>query len=452
MTDTPEATPLPLDPAAVATLAERGLDFRPASLEGEAGAAFIRAVGSGFLEERLSDERVDGMRQAMASWRAAGVYDPASANPLSPVGTIGVQLLELTVEPGRTLPLHAISEVTVAGTHRRRGIARAMLTGELRAAKAAGTPIAGLTVSEATIYGRYGFSPATTLGHWTIDTRRVQLTGERPTGRYDAIEREQALADVQRLHDLARRGRPGEVSAWPECWKNALGLQPGAKDVDKTRVVRYTDAAGAVRGLLTYTLQGDDRDYAHHTLRVQHLLTDGAEGYAAIWRFILEHDLTTTVKTWNMAPDEPLLWMVADQRGIQREEMDHHWLRILDVPTVLGARRYRVPGVVRLRVGDPLDLAAGEWLFRVAPDGAAHLEQVGSPGSGGVQAGESEGEAADGATTLSLDVAALSSLLLGGVRASTLRAAGRIETDQDTAQWLDATFAPLVPPLLSIWY
>lgn len=205
-----------------------------------------------------------------------------------------------------------------------------------------------------------------------------------------------------------------------------------------------------MRGLLVYTLKSHERDYAQHTLRVQHLLTDGAEGHAAMWRFALEHDLTTTVTTWNTAPDEPLLWMVGDQRGIQREEMDHHWLRILDVPAVLAARTYRVPGAVRLRVSDPLGLAAGEWVFRVLADGAAHLEPVGSPEGGG-DPGEA-GEGADGVATVSLDVATLSSMFLGGVRAGTLHAAGRILADPASVRWLDATFAPLVPPLLSLWY
>ncbi|MGU7753863.1 GNAT family N-acetyltransferase, partial [Klebsiella pneumoniae] len=76
------------------------------------------------------------------------------------MATVDSWVSELTVSPGRTIPLWSISAVTVAPTHRRRGIATAMLTGELRAAAAAGYALAGLTVTEATIYGRWGFSPA----------------------------------------------------------------------------------------------------------------------------------------------------------------------------------------------------------------------------------------------------------------------------------------------------
>ncbi|MFP3813618.1 GNAT family N-acetyltransferase, partial [Bacillus sp. SIMBA_005] len=82
---------------------------------------------------------------------------PASAFP---VATTNAWVTPLTIPGGGELDMWAISMVTVAATHRRRGIARSLLEGELRAAVSAGVPMAGLTVSEATIYGRYGFGSA----------------------------------------------------------------------------------------------------------------------------------------------------------------------------------------------------------------------------------------------------------------------------------------------------
>ena len=51
-----------------------------------------------------------------------------------------------------------------------------------------------------------------------------------------------------------------------------------------------------------------------------------------------------------------------------------------------------------------------------------------------------------------LSVNALSSLVLGGVRASTLRAAGMVTADEATVQRLDAVFASAQVPYLSFWY
>ena len=69
-----------------------------------------------------------------------GIFDPAAPMPDAPVATIASWIGELTVPGGRGIPSCAISAVTVAPTHRRRGIARAMLEGELRTAAAAGVP------------------------------------------------------------------------------------------------------------------------------------------------------------------------------------------------------------------------------------------------------------------------------------------------------------------------
>jgi hypothetical protein len=59
---------------------------------------------------------------------------------------------------------------------------------------------------------------------------------------------------------------------------------------------------------------------------------------------------------------------------------------------------------------------------------------------------------ADSAGAVVLGVAELSAMLLGGVTASTLLAAGRIACDVDTARWLDLAFMPATAPQLSYWY
>ena len=116
-----------------------------------------------------------------------GIFDPAAPMPAAPVATIASWIGELTVPGGRGIPSCAISAVTVAPTHRRRGIARAMLEGELRTAAAAGIPLAMLTVSESQLYGRYGFAPAAASASWHIDVKRAVWIGPRPGGRVDFV-------------------------------------------------------------------------------------------------------------------------------------------------------------------------------------------------------------------------------------------------------------------------
>ncbi|TGO05173.1 GNAT family N-acetyltransferase [Serinibacter arcticus] len=431
-----DARTVPLDPASTRTLADAGLTYRAVDTDGDDFVSYVQAVNRGFLGERSKPEAVEAWRETIGDRRPVGVFDGGSPEPHLPVATVNAWVDELTVDVDRLLPMWAVSAVTVSATHRRRGIARAMLEGELRAAADAGLPIAGLTVSEATIYGRYGFAPVATATSWTVKTHRAGWIGPRPGGRLDPIERELAQQDLAALHDVVRRGRPGEVAATPSYWRSTAGLTPGQTDGGKVRAVRYTDESGQVRGVLAYQLE--NRDDGAATLTVRALAADGPDAYAALWRFALEHDLVDTVRATERSADEPLRWLLADPRAAEVTERDHHWLRILDVARCLESRTYRAPGAVTFDVVDPLGFAAGRWTLTVAEGGAGVVTRDG--------AGDGEG------AVVTLGVAELSALLLGGVRATTLRAAGRLATDAATAAWLDATFAPVAAPQLSLWY
>jgi predicted acetyltransferase len=51
-----------------------------------------------------------------------------------------------------------------------------------------------------------------------------------------------------------------------------------------------------------------------------------------------------------------------------------------------------------------------------------------------------------------LDVATLSALYLGGVSASQLRSAGRLDAAPEVAASIDDAFRPVQAPVLGIWY
>lgn len=426
---------LPADQGSVETVATNGLEYRVVDTSDSAVFdPYLQAAMRGFLSQEYTAEQLGAVRDAIGFRRFAGVYDAAAFDASAPVGTVNSWVAELTLPGGTGIPMWAISGVTVAPTHRRKGIARAMLEGELRTATAAGTPIAGLTVSEATIYGRFGFAPAAFAADWTIETKRAVWIGPRPQGRVDFVDREHARDELAALHERVRPSHPGEIEAWPGLWRRMTGTAAGQEDGRKHRVVRFSDAAGVTRGMAVYRISDEGDDFTKHQFDLHYLLSETPDAYAALWRFVLEHDLVSVVKAHLRSVDEPLRWMIADQRGAKVETSEHHWVRILDVPATLSARRYRAAGSVTLRVIDPLGFADGTWRLAVDVRGAADVL------------------ATDAAADVSLPVNALSSLLLGGVRAFTLRDAGLVECDEAVAVALDAMFASASTPHLSLWY
>lgn len=427
---------LPADAESSAALSASGLEYVRVDADGDAFEPFLRSISRGFLGEDPSDDEVESARRALRERRLIGVYDPTGIDPASPVATVDSWPSELTVSPGRVAPLYSISAVTVAPTHRRRGIARAMLTGELRTAAAAGYAMAGLTVTEATIYGRWGFSPSAWASDVSVDTRRATWTGPVAPGRLDFVSRESLPGRLSAVHERIRTTRPGAVPGWEGRWRGVAGLTPDAKDGKKVRAVAYRDSDGVERGILVYTLaEAADHDYTAHELNVRVLFADGDEAYAALWRFALEHDLVSRVTADLQPVVPPVQWMVSDRRAVTATLTDHHWLRILDVPGALETRRYAAPLELVLRVDDPLGFADGTWAVRIDASGEARVTKA-------------EGRAAD----VELSVGALGSLLLGGVRATELATAGLVRGDGDALAALDGSFAAAATPLLDIWY
>ncbi len=428
----------PADDGARARLADAGLELR--RIPNDDRAAFdgwLDAVSRGFLDPETSEERRAAAFERLGYRRLIGVFDPAAPVAATPVGTFASWIGELTVPGGRGIPSCAISSVTVAPTHHRRGIARAMMEGELRHAAALGVPAAVLTVSESTLYGRYGFASAAAVASWRIETKRAGWVGPVPPGRVDYISRERWVEVAPAIHEGLRRQSPGELEMPPRHWERIARTTPDAEDAGKARAVQYADADGVVRGAALYSVSENHDDWTKSTATISLLLAESAEAYAGLWRFVLQLDLIGEVRASELSVDEPLLWMIADQRAARVSVHDHHYVRILDVPAALEARAYAAPGVVALDVSDPLGFAEGRWILRIDADGRGAVEAW-------------EGDAPGDAVTVKLGIAELSAAYLGGVSLATLAYAGRVETsDPDAAA---RAFGWHTAPRLSFWY
>ncbi len=125
------------------------------------------------------------------------------------------------------------------------------------------------------------------------------------------------------------------------------------EDAKKQRFVRYDDEAGQMQGFASYKLTENPDDFTQHRLDLLHLVTATDDAYAALWRFVLEMDLVSEVRAHLRPVDEPVRWMVSDFRAVKVAELDHLWIRILDVPAALEARTYAAPGRLVLGVTDP---------------------------------------------------------------------------------------------------
>ncbi|WP_036372863.1 sterol carrier protein domain-containing protein, partial [Micromonospora sp. ATCC 39149] len=106
--------------------------------------------------------------------------------------------------------------------------------------------------------------------------------------------------------------------------------------------------------------------------------------------------------------DDPLPRLVDEPRRLETRVADALWLRVVDVPAALAARRYAATVDVVVEVTDELlPENAGRWRLTGGPDGARCVP-------------------ADAPADLACDVRALGELYLGGVGLTALADAGRV--------------------------
>ena len=427
----------PVDPATAERLRHAGLRMDLLDMADEPRVdAWSEAATRGFHGSTLTQERLAEYREANAARRNTGVWDD-STPALEPVGTSNSWISRLAIPGGRTLDAWAISTVTVASTHHKRGIARALIEAELAAA-AKHVPMAMLTVSESSLYGRYGFAPAAFAADYEFDVRRVKWSGPTPDGRVEYISLEQFSEHLAEIHERLVPTRPGEIDIWPLRVAQRSGLSAADDERrKKLRAIRYTDTEGVARGIALYKLHGGDDDFVAHELEVETMVYETSDAAAALWRYVLEVPLVAKVKVEHRPVDDPIQWMITDWRAATVKLWEHQYLRILDVPAVLEARGYLGDGRVEFLVEDPLGYASGRFELSIR-DGVGSVAKLDAPSGG---------------AALTLGVAELSAIYLGGVRATTLVRAGRVvESDVGAAALADEMMGSGVTPFLSIWY
>lgn len=425
---------LPIDETSHARLAADGLAFRTVdTASSDEYSSWSHAVNRGFLGPLMSAVRTEAGRGQLGDDRLVGVYDPTAPLAAEPVGTTHCWPADLSLPGGRTVAAWAVSGVTVAQTHRRRGIARALMEAELRTAASLGLPLAMLTVSESTIYGRFGYAPAALARDLTISTRRVRWTGPEVVGRVVHVSPEQLRDEGHAIVERVRIATPGEVSAavTSHLWLRQLGLTFEHENAKNLRFVRHDDADGVAQGFATYQLVESEADFTDHVLKLHALVAATPEAYVALWRFLLDMDLVSTVTAHLRPVDEPLRWMIDDFRAVSITEFDHLWVRVLDPQTVLASRTYATADRLVLTVEDALGHADGTWALETDQAGEAHVTAVDEPAD------------------VALSVNALGSLLLGGGSAAVWAANGQLQGD---AERVDRLFRSPVAPFLSTWF
>jgi predicted acetyltransferase len=401
----------------------------------------LRVAGVAFGEE-YSLEDSDAMRAGFPFERSLAAFDNGRMAAVSAV--LG---LELSVPGGVALPMGGVTWIATLPTHRRRGLLTRLMAASFADMVQRGETVSGLGASEGNIYGRFGYGPAASVVSFGVQRAHAAFApplGPSTAGTFTLLDAGEALGRLPAIYDDLRRRQPGTVSRSTAMWQERLADPPMQRD-GATRMfhVVHETLPGTADGYVTYRVKAEfEGATALNAVRVVEVLASDPGVYRALWKFVLDTDLCHTVSCERGRVDEPLRWLLADPRRFKVQELfDFLWLRLLEVPRALAARRYATAGQVVLEVTDPFPaLTTRRYLLRVEPAAGEA-----APGPTPVLPAECAPTSAD--PDIALDVATLASAYLGGVSFATLAAAGRVrELTPGAAQRADAMFLTSTAP------
>jgi predicted acetyltransferase len=323
------------------------------------------------------------------------------------VGHAAAYTRELSV-PGAIVPAAYVTLVAVAPTHRRRGLLTRLMRRQLAEVAAAGRePLAVLWASEGRIYPRFGYGLAAQRLKLDLLTQEIRppQTPPVPGARLRLVEPAEAIATFAEVYEPLRAERPGYGTRDERWWKfvvsDPAGLREGATALHG---VVHETPEGPTGYALWRTRGSWTGTGPNSAVEVQEVVAADPGAYAALWRMLLTIDLTRHLRFDYAAVDEPLIHLVDEPRRLGGQLADSLWVRIVDVPGALAARRYASAIDLVLEVTDDL-IPANNGRWRLTNAGC-----------------RATGDPAD----LACSVLELGSAYLGGPSLGALGSAGRV--------------------------
>jgi predicted acetyltransferase len=395
--------------------------------------AWWRPIGAAFAEV-FKEAEFEHDRPQFEVDRLIGAVDGETW-----VGTGGAYSFRLTV-PGGAVGAAGITAISVAPSHRRRGILRQMMRWLLDEARERDEPVAVLWASESAIYQHFGFGIGTLQSTFDIERGRARFV--RPTapfGRIRLVERDEAVRLIPPVYEAVHAVVPGTLSRPELKWRNEiLDDAEWMRGENGPKFLAVLEVDGAVRGYTTYRAKGawDERGPNNRLLALEVVGVDPA-AERAVWEWLFAIDLIGHVKAWRGPVPHPLMLQLTEPRRLGLSVQDGLHLRLIDMPAALAARSYNGGGSVTFELTDEFcPWNAGRWGLDVPDDrGVATVTH------------------SDGDPDLILDTSDLATVYLGTFTFADLARADRIgEARPGAVAAADLLFATAVPPWCSTMF
>lgn len=268
----------------------------------------------------------------MQSWHVPEEFWWIEVEGGTRIGAFRIRAMELTVAPGRRVPVLCLSSVGVELVHRRRGALTFVLQECEQRARETRCSAVALMSDQGWIYGRFGFGMATRTASWSIrpgamfSAHRNQDIERLPPDKEETRELLHALfKDVSLL-------RVGELTRDTGYWNRDIFAQ-SLEEAHEAPVVLGSFSGGRLEGFALIRYEGT-RPWR---IQVRDLQFRSRDACLSLLGFLLGIDDIAEVRA-DLPTMSALPWELRDPRVMSVTGVsDALWLRLLDVRSFMNA-------------------------------------------------------------------------------------------------------------------
>ncbi|WP_049925067.1 GNAT family N-acetyltransferase [Halopiger goleimassiliensis] len=330
---------------------------------------------------------------------------------------------------GEDHPTAGLASVATPPEHRRQGYVRRLLEASLAEYRDRDCRFSVLWPFQYAFYRQYGWEAANRIAVHECAPSVLSFARDRlesdtdgsASGRYRRLTADE-YGELEPVYEEYRKRHALALERDESWWRHRVF----AGHDDDPYVYAY-ERDGTVRGYLVYAITNRTADESDdgRTMAVDELVAADHEALLSLLAFCADHDSQVARVEFQLPESEPFHATVADPDEVETTLETGPMVRIVDVAATLSALAYPdVDASITFAVDDPLaDWNRGTFELSVS-DGTAACEPT-----------------AEDRADVSLDVAALSQLVVGTRSASTLERTGDLTVDSGTAlETLDALF------------
>ncbi len=331
------------------------------------------------------------------------------------VGTGGADSYSLTVPGGAVVSMAGVAYMTTSVTHRRQGAFSGMMNHIHDEARERGDIVSGLWASQAHLYSRFDYGLGVNSYDWEIDPGFGSFShspisdDDKSDAHVYFVDADEAAAMLPGIYEQMCQQTIGSVDRNPGRWRYQLFDEERIRDGASALFFAICEEDGEQTGYVAYRMRRKgDTDMGVMEIIEQVSVTDTA--HATMWRFLLNFDLVGKITATNRPADDPLWWMLADPRRLNRKSHDALWVRLLDIPKALEARTYNADGHLKVGlISESQPAVAGTYVLDIDDSQASVKKTTDKP-------------------DVIMTPADLSAIYMGGATPGSLVEAGRIDT------------------------